>query len=303
MNSDYLHDDMLPLGAFERIGGRMRLFKGKGKAPKAPNYEKLAQQTADLDLRNTRAQTVSNRPNQINPYGTHTWQQDPNNQDMWTETTTLSKPGQDILDQSNALSIDALNNAKINGAALPARMVNAGETMTDALMRRLQPQLDTQREALRTQLANQGISLGSEAYDTSYRNQNQRENDLLTSAQIQGIQAGDASRESALQEQILRKNQPINMVNAIRSGSQITNPNFGSAPMAGKGASPDLMGAANAGYQGKLNAYNAQPDYMQGLFGLGGTILGAPGGSAGAALGGAIGSGIGKIGNWLGIGS
>lgn len=301
MNSDYLHDDMLPLGAFERIGGRMMLFKGKGKAPKAPNYEKLAQKTADLDLRNTRSQTRANRVNQTNPYGTLTWTQDAKNPDLWTQTTALSEPGQQILDKSNALSIDALDNASIDESELPGRMVNAGETMTDALMRRLQPQLDRQREALRTQLANQGVTLGSEAYDTSYRDQNQRENDLLTSAQIQGIQAQDAARNQALQEQIAIKNQPINTVNAIRSGSQITNPTFGGTPTAGKAASPDLMGAGQASYQGALNSYNAQPNYMQGLFGLGGTILGAPGGSAGAALGGAIGSGIGKIGNWLGF--
>lgn len=301
MNADYLHDDMLPLGAFERIGGRMSLFKGKGKAPKAPNYEKLAQQTADYDLRNTRAQTMANRPTQISPYGTHTWKQDPKNPDKWIETTTLSGPGQQIFDLSNDVSIDALSDPNIDESALPGRMVNAGENMTDALMRRLQPQLDRQREALRTQLANQGITLGSEAYDTSYRNQNERENDMLTSAQIQGIQAGDAARQSALQEQIAIKNQPINVMNAIRGGSQITNPSFGSAPMSGKAAGPDLMGAGNAGYQGALNSYNAQPNYMQGLFGLGGTILGAPGGSAGAALGGAIGNGLGSIGKWLGF--
>lgn len=297
MNFDYLHDDMLPLGAFERIGGRMRLFKGKGKAPKAPNYEKLAQQQADLDLRNTRVQTMANRPSEINPYGTRTWSQDPNNPDNWTVTNSLSEPGQQIFDKSNALSIDALNNANIDQAALPGRMVNAGEDMTSAVMRRLQPQLDRQREALRTQLANQGISLGSEAYNTSYRDQNQRENDLLTSAQIQGIQAGDASRQQALQEQIAMKNQPINMINAIRGGSQITNPTFGNFAQSGKAAAPDLMGAGQAGYQGALNSYNSQPSMMNGLFGLGSTLLGAPSGSGGSMLmNGAINAGMAAMG-------
>lgn len=290
MNIDDLHENMLPLGAFERVGGRMKLFGGgKAKAPKAPNYQALAQQQADLDLRNTRSQTTANRPTEINPYGTRTWEQDPNNPDNWTVTNKLSEPGQQILDQSNQLSIDALSNAKVDPSTLPGRMVNAGETMDQALMRRLQPQLDRQRDALRTQLVNQGISLGSEAYDQSYRQQNERENDLLTSAQIQAIQAGDASRQSALQEQFALQNQPINLVNAIRGGSQITNPTFGNFAQAGKSQTPDLMGAGQAQYQGALNSYNSQPDIMGGLFGLGGTILGGPTGSLGGMLGGKIG--------------
>ncbi|MFV1152015.1 hypothetical protein QMK98_29875, partial [Klebsiella pneumoniae] len=101
--------------------------------------------------------------------------------------------------------------------------------------------------------------------------------------------AGDASRQSALQEQFALQNQPINLVNAIRGGSQITNRTFGNFAQAGKSQTPDLMGAGQAQYQGALNSYNSQPDIMGGLFGLGGTILGGPTGSLGGMLGGKIG--------------
>ena len=65
--------------------------------------------------------------------------------------------------------------------------VNAGMTGQQAIMSRLQPQIDQQSAATAQQLANQGITPGSEAYNNAMRTQGQQQNDLYTQAALQGI--------------------------------------------------------------------------------------------------------------------
>lgn len=65
--------------------------------------------------------------------------------------------------------------------------VNAGMTGQQAILSRLAPQLERQREGLRTQLLNQGLRPGTEAYARAMEQQGQQENDLLTQAALQGI--------------------------------------------------------------------------------------------------------------------
>ena len=79
--------------------------------------------------------------------------------------------------------------------------VNAGTTAQGAIMSRLAPQLQQERSQLQTQLVNQGIPPGSEAYRVAMTQQNQRENDLLNQAAVQGINPDMAARAQGLGEQ------------------------------------------------------------------------------------------------------
>ena len=77
------------------------------------------------------------------------------------------------------------SSADMSGVA--AMPVNAGMTGQQAIMNRLQPQLAQQSAATAQQLANQGITPGSEAYNNAMREQQQGQNDLLSQAALQGI--------------------------------------------------------------------------------------------------------------------
>jgi hypothetical protein len=79
--------------------------------------------------------------------------------------------------------------------------VNAGMTAQGAILSRLSPQLQQERSQLQTQLVNQGIPPGSEAYRVAMTQQNQRENDLLNQAAVQGINLDMAARAQGLGEQ------------------------------------------------------------------------------------------------------
>lgn len=215
---------------------------------------------------------------------------------QWSQNTTLSPEMQAILDQnlsSKDQSYQQLQQAlgNINSNNLPLAAVNAGETAQDAILRRVNPQLDIQENQLRQRLVNQGLRPGTPAWDREMTLMNQSRNDATSQAALQGINVANDARARAMAEQGI----PINLINAYLSGGQAQMPQFQSVPMAGQGQAADLLGAGQAQYGAQLNNYNAQQaagaNTMQGLFGLGAAIGGAPSGS----LFGAIGSGIGSF--------
>ena len=65
--------------------------------------------------------------------------------------------------------------------------VNAGMTAQEAIMARLEPTLARNRVSTETQLINQGLRPGTEAYDNAARILGQQENDQRTQAALKGI--------------------------------------------------------------------------------------------------------------------
>jgi hypothetical protein len=65
--------------------------------------------------------------------------------------------------------------------------VNAGMTGQEAIMSRLNPSLARQRTSTETQLINQGLRPGTEAYDNAIRLLGEQETDARTQAVLQGL--------------------------------------------------------------------------------------------------------------------
>ena len=238
--------------------------------------------------------------------------------------------------------------SSINTSNLPSYGINPGESYSDAIMRRLQPTQERQKAQLETQLMNQGIAPGTEAWNTAKQQQAQEQNDQLTSAVIGGMQTGlqaqaqqfgqnaqqanlantlnqqlfsqaqaqqaarnaaqqqgfgqqaqqaalanaanaqafqqaqaqaalaNAARGQGFQETAYNQMQPINVINALRTGTQVQGPNFVNPAQQAQTAGADILGATNAAYQNQLSAYNAQQAQNAGLLGglmkLGGTL-------------------------------
>ena len=210
----------------------------------------------------------------------------PNPDEGWVATQTLSPEQQKILDIQNQLSIGTgelgqkglkyvsdMISQPFDTSQLASLGINPSETYSDAIMRRLAPSMQQSREALEQNLANQGIQLGSEAYDRAMRNFEQKQNDLMLGAQTQGLGAGLAARQQQFNELAYRRNEPINTLNAVRSGAQVTSPTFVNVPQQATTSGPDLLGAAQMGYNAQMGGYNAgqaaQNNLTSGLFGLG----------------------------------
>jgi hypothetical protein len=97
---------------------------------------------------------------------------------------------------------------------------------------------------------------------------------LLLGATTQGFGIGQQARQQALQEQAFLRNEPLNTLNAVRTGAQVQGPTFVNPAMQANTAGPDILGATQMGYNAQLadaNARNASNNAItQGLFSLGG---------------------------------
>jgi hypothetical protein len=72
---------------------------------------------------------------------------------------------------------------------LPSANDQAFKDAQSSVMGSYQPYLDTQEAALKTQLANQGINYGSEAYNNAFMPFNQQKNQLYNQAYTTGMGA------------------------------------------------------------------------------------------------------------------
>jgi hypothetical protein len=267
-------------------------FLGLGPAPSAPaapNYTAAAQATAEGNLDAARAATAANRVNQVTPYGRLDYSvtgQDPYGNPTWTATQSLSPEQQRLLDVQNQISgslgqvankgvsyVENMLNTPFDTSALPSTGFNPSQSYQDAYMQRLNPQITQNREQLQQQLANKGIDIGSTAYDRAMQTQAQRENDLLLGATTQGFGVGQQARQSALQEQAYLRNEPLNTLSAVRTGSQVTGPQFVNSFNQATTQGADLLGAAGMQYNAQMGDFNAkqaaQQNFNQGLMGLG----------------------------------
>jgi hypothetical protein len=244
------------------------------QAAPAPDYAAAAKETAAGNLAAAQTATAANRVNQVTPYGNLTYKEegtDTQGNPMWTATTSLSPEQQKLLDIQNQTSI-GMGNLQNQGLGYVQNMIqqpfdtskiaqigiNPGENYSDAIMRQLQPQIAQDRQSLDAQLANQGIMQGSQAYENAMRMQGMKEAQMRDQAIVGGMNTGLAANQQQFGQQGYIRNEPINTLNAIRSGSQVTNPTFQSTPQQATTAGADLMGAQQGAYNAAQAGANAQ---------------------------------------------
>ena len=259
-------------------------------APPPPDYSAAARETAEGNLDAARANIAANRVNQYTPYGSLEYNisgADPYGNPTWSATQSLSPVQQQLLDYQNQSSlglgqlagkglgyVSKMLDTPFDTSQLPTTGFNPSQSYQDAYMQRLQPQIQQGREALSVDLANRGIPIGTEAYKRAMASQSQRENDLLAAATTQGFGVGQQARQQGLQEQAYLRNEPLNTLNAVRTGSQVQGPTFVNPAMQANTAGADILGATQMGYNAQMGAANAQNAannaMTQGLFSLGG---------------------------------
>jgi hypothetical protein len=268
---------------------------GKDDAPPPPDYVGAAKETAAGNLEAARATAAANRVNQVTPYGNLTYSingKDSYGNDMYTANQTLTPAQQKILEQNQGLSSGLLNTAQqgldyasgimakpgIDMASLPQVGINPGETYSDAIMRRLQPQIAQENEMSDAQLANQGIAQGTEAYNNAKRTLQMGQNDRQLGAITSGMGVGLQANQQAFGQQGYNQMQPINVINALRTGSQVQAPSYVNVPSQQYTGGPDILGATGQQYNAQLaqtNANNAASgSFMNGLMNIGAAYAG-----------------------------
>jgi len=249
-------------------------------APAPPDYVGAAKAQGESNLEAAIASGKINNPNVVNPYGTQSvsW-----NGQQPTIVQKLSPAQQALFDKTNAAK-GSLANAGVAGArnvqtslssplsfkSLPNAPQSSGQRRDDvikAMMSRVDTDTAGQRSARNSELIAAGIRPGTAAYDSAMGLIDRQYND----ARQQAIKSGgeEASRDfgmdtqtrnQAIFELLQQRQVPLNEINALLSGSQVSSPfagNLGYQAGANVQAAP-TFGATQAQGQAQQNQYNQQ---------------------------------------------
>ena len=300
--------------------------------PPAPDPYQTASAQGTSNANTATAQTVLNNPNVNTPYGSTTFTQTGSysitNPDgsttsvpQMTENQTLNDAQQRLLNQQNALGVQANNAASLalhtvnqafqnplTESSLPTLQTSvaggtptlatsydqggpiqrsidqqqadttfgqtaqgvqyfqpgdfnqARDSATNASLARLQPSMDRSNAQLQSQLANQGVTSGSSAYNDALQQQGQSNNDLRLGA----VQTGDAEQQ-ALFGQAAQANQLFNAAQQQDYSQQQGRGQFQQQGVGINNASALAAGTFYNSAQGQQNAEN------QALAGFGNT--------------------------------
>jgi hypothetical protein len=194
------------------------------------------------------------------------------NQGISRGSRAYSQAQQDLGQRQN----DLLNQAALSGQQVQQNLfgqsLQAGQFGNQAMTQQQQ-----------NQLANLGFSNTAAQQDFANRQAQLQMNNALAQQgfgnQATQAELANRARGQGFQELAYQRNEPINTLNAVRSGSQVTTPNqfYVNAPQQATTAGADYLGAAGMTGNAAIanaNAENANRNaMMQGLFSLGGAAM------------------------------
>lgn len=244
-------------------------------APEAPDPKETAAAQAQMNRETAVTQTGLNAQNQYTPQGSIEYSQNGTWEDgtprfsatqkytpaeqaifeLGQQTrTNIGNIGVEQSDRVRNLLNDPVN---LDNDAVEGRLMELGR-------KRLDPMFAEREGQTRTDLINRGFREGTPAFEAEMRRFSEGRNDAYNQLMLQG-------RGQSVQEILASRNQPINEITALMSGSQVSQPSFINTPQS-QVSGVDYAGMVNDNYQGELAAHNS----MLGAFaGMGGAAMGA----------------------------
>lgn len=147
------------------------------------------------------------------------------------------------------------------------------EDVYDAMLSRLEEDIDKDWQSRNAELYAGGIGRGTEAYGWEQTQRDRMLNDARLQAYTGATDQALRERGQTVKEALLERNQPLNEYNAWRTGAQVDLPTFQPGGQQQTTAGPDYTSAAIEQGQYDLAGYNAdvmgQNAMMSGLFSLG----------------------------------
>ena len=293
-----------------------------GSAPKAPDYTAAAEKQGESSQALTTQQTWANRPDLYTPWGSQTWnssqQIDPATGKpvtSWSSSIQLSPEQQQALDSqmriqqgrsqgAETLLGQAVGNFQtpMDWSKLPALsgQLSGGsdewrQKAQDAMTQMQAPMRAQRRDQLESQLANMGLTRGSEQWNNEMQRLGDQEarddfaaigagrdesNSMFAQA-LQSANFNNQNRQQAIAEGNMQRGQTLNELNALLTGQQVNMPNMPGFQNATKADTTNYMGAAQNQYGAAMDKFNADQagmsSMMSGAFGLGSAAMGAGG--------------------------
>lgn len=243
--------------------------------PKAPDPVATAAAQAKMNRETAVTQTGLNAQNQYTPQGSLVYSENGKWSDgtpRFSATQSLSPQEQAIYDLSARTRTNMGNigveqsdkirnllgtNVDLSNEAVESRLFDLGS-------KRLNPQFAERESQMRQDLLNRGIREGSPAFESEMTRFNQSRNDAFNELALRG-------RGQSVQEILAARNQPLNEISALMSGSQVSTPNFVGTPQS-QVSGVDYAGLVANNYNQQVASQNAM---LGGLAGLGGSLAGA----------------------------
>jgi hypothetical protein len=218
----------------------------------------------------------------VDQTGDYTWT-DPYTKETYTvprftRTTSLSDAQQAIKDAGDGAELNLANLAKDQSGFLGSYMskpfkynTNKHEKWATGLYDKLTAgKIERDNEAMRTQMANSGVKLGSDAYSRASQDQMESQNRSRDQFMLDSYQTGFGSAQAT-------RNQPINEITALMAGSQVSQPQFMGANI-GKIPTTDNAGIISNYDNQRLSAWQQEQAQRQammgGLFSMGSSLIG-----------------------------
>lgn len=252
------------------------------KSPKPPDPVATAQAQSQYNQNTAVTQQLLNMTDQVNPWGRVTYSPNGSTSFMgadgksytvprYTQTTTFTPEQQAIFDASQQAETNLANLASEQSAKLqdylntPFEFNNqdAEKWAWDLASPRILQQQQQNDASLRSRLIASGLRPGSAGWDAEMQRLTNANSDQLNQLALTG-------RQQAFSEALATRNQPINEITALLSGSQVSNPaSMSSATPQTSVGGVDYSGLVEQNYQNKLAAHQSG---MGGLFGLAGSL-------------------------------
>jgi hypothetical protein len=265
-------------------------WKDSPSPPPAPDYAGAAQTTSQGSVQAAIANNLLNMRNTNTPLGSQTFKQTGSvsvpgiggqpgfDLPQYSQNIQMTPDGQNLYNQQMGLSTGLLGlgqnslNQTRDSLGQPQDFGSVQDIADQSYgmqTQRLDPQWSQNQESFDAKLADQGIPVGSEAYDNANRQFQQSKNDAYNQARLSSI----STMPQSFQLSTAQRMQPLTELNAIRTGAQPQMPQFQPVPAAGGAQGPNMMAAMQGQNQYDMGLYNSQiasnNSQMSGLMGLG----------------------------------
>lgn len=271
---------------------------GKASPPPTPDYRGMAEEQAESSRIATNQQMYFNRPEISTPFGSESWTYQPQTDPVTGEQyTTASLQSQLTPEAQEALDAQLrVQSARSGFAEGMLGRVESGyqedpnfdqfgnyvglsgdpNEMREQAYGRMSslyaPQREQDRSRLETQLSNQGIQRGTRAWENAMRSQSDAEmrQDMqimqgsMAEAQGQlGMETTAANyannlRQMQIAEMLQQRQTPLNELNALLTGQQVSQPQMPGFQSAGRAETTQYMEAGKAQAQHEMDIYNTE---------------------------------------------
>lgn len=249
--------------------------------PPPPDPKVVAEAQTKSNKETAVANAYLNRVDQTNPFGSSSYQVTGTNPDgtpKFSQSTQFSQPVQGLFDSYMGMTqgMADVGTGQLQGLqqqySQPFDLNTESENKIVAMQSaRLNPELQRQDEGLRNKLSNQGIMEGTEAFDRAMERQGRTANDARNSMWL-------GARQQGVNEALMQRQLPLNEFNALRTGAQVSSPQFAGVPQTQQ-AGTNVAGIYSDNYNQQMQGYNIEQQSNN-------AFMGALGGVAGMAAGG-----------------